>query len=61
LHFRELGDVLHAEVEKLSGKAFSFGTPVISDGQGQGNDGMKYSLPSRDLITDCIDLMHEVC
>eukprot|EP00037_Helgoeca_nana_P037078 m.14483 g.14483 ORF g.14483 m.14483 type:complete len:596 (+) comp8386_c0_seq1:94-1881(+) len=58
-HFRELGDVLHAEVERLSGKAFSFGTPVISDGQGQGNEGMRYSLPSRDLIADSIELMHE--
>ena len=40
-------------------QAFVFGTPVISDGQGQGNEGMRYSLPSRDLIADCIELMHE--
>ena len=33
---------------------------MISDGQGQGNEGMRYSLPSRDLIADCIELILEV-
>lgn len=57
-HFRELGDLIHAEVEAAGGKAFSFGTPVINDGMAQGNEGMRFSLPSRDLITDSVDLMH---
>ena len=36
-----------------------FSTPVISDAETMGTEGMKYSLPSRDLIADCIELMHE--
>eukprot|EP00040_Diaphanoeca_grandis_P026092 m.145535 g.145535 ORF g.145535 m.145535 type:complete len:613 (-) comp30444_c0_seq6:566-2404(-) len=59
LHHRELGDVIREHLEKSGAKAFICGTPVIGDGQAQGNEGMRYSLPSRDLIADCIELMHE--
>ena len=31
---------------------------MISDGETNGSTGMKYSLPSRDLIADSIDMMH---
>jgi dihydroxyacid dehydratase/phosphogluconate dehydratase len=34
------GDLLQAELERAGAKAFVFGTPVISDGQGQGNEGV---------------------
>ena len=33
---------------------------MISDGQTMGTDGMRYSLPSRDQIADCIETMHDV-
>eukprot|EP00439_Symbiodinium_sp_Y106_P052650 s1136_g7.t1 len=46
-------------VEKLGGKAHFCFTPVISDGQSQGCKAMRYSLISREVITDCIELMHE--
>lgn len=58
-HMNELGQVLQNEVEKTGGKAFVFGTPVISDGETMGTTGMRYSLVSRDLIADCIETMHE--
>jgi len=58
-HLRKLGDLLEREVEAAGGRAFLFGTPVISDGETMGMEGMKYSLPSRDLIADCIETMHE--
>jgi dihydroxy-acid dehydratase len=32
-------------------------TPVVSDGQTMGTDGMRMSLVSRELIADCIELM----
>ena len=32
--------------------------PVISDGEANGNAGMKYSLVSREVIADFIELMH---
>ncbi len=48
-----------AEVEKAGGKGITFGTPVVSDAITMGAESMKYSLPSRDLIADCIEIMHE--
>jgi dihydroxy-acid dehydratase len=32
-----------------------FGTPTISDGMAMGTEGMKYSLVSREVISDCIE------
>lgn len=58
-HMNELGQVLQREIEATGGKAFVFGTPVISDGETMGTIGMRYSLVSRDLIADCIETMHE--
>eukprot|EP00177_Eucheuma_denticulatum_P007686 GFKZ01013978.1.p1 GENE.GFKZ01013978.1~~GFKZ01013978.1.p1 ORF type:complete len:620 (+),score=101.28 GFKZ01013978.1:296-2155(+) len=58
-HMNELGEVMQKQVEQTGGKAFMFGTPVISDGETMGTSGMRYSLVSRDLIADCIETMHE--
>lgn len=57
--FRDLADVLGEEIERLGGKAHFCYTPVISDGQSQGTKAMRYSLISREVITDCIETMHE--
>ena len=32
-----------------------FGTPTISDGMAMGPEGMKYSLVSREVISDCVE------
>lgn len=58
-HIKELGEVVFKEVENLQGKPYTFGTPVVTDGQSMGMEGMKYSLPSRDLIADSIEMMTE--
>jgi len=58
-HLRSLGDILSREITGGGGRPFLFGTPVISDGETMGMEGMKYSLMSRDLIADCIETMHE--
>lgn len=58
-HMNVLGEQLQKHVEQTGGKAFVFGTPVISDGETMGTTGMRYSLVSRDLIADCIETMHE--
>ncbi|NJD61613.1 MAG: dihydroxy-acid dehydratase [Deltaproteobacteria bacterium] len=58
-HLRKVGDLLFREIVAAGGKPFLFGTPVISDGETMGMEGMKYSLMSRDLIADCIETMHE--
>jgi dihydroxy-acid dehydratase len=56
---RELGDLLQAEIEAAGGKAIVFGTPVVSDGISMGTEAMKYSLVSREVIADAIELMTE--
>jgi dihydroxy-acid dehydratase len=57
-HIKELGETIHAEVSRIGGKPYIFGTPVVTDGQSMGMDGMKYSLPSRELIADSIETMY---
>ncbi|MCX8514963.1 MAG: dihydroxy-acid dehydratase [Burkholderiales bacterium] len=58
-HIKTLGEIICDEVEKSYGKAIVFGTPVVSDGETMGMEGMRYSLVSRELIADCIETMHE--
>ncbi len=58
-HIREMGDIVFEEIERAGGKPIMFGTPVVTDGETMGMEGMKYSLVSRDLIADCIETMHE--
>jgi dihydroxy-acid dehydratase len=58
-HMDDIGRAVRARIEAVGGKAFVFGTPVISDGETMGTSGMRYSLVSRDLIADCIETMHE--
>lgn len=58
-HIKDLGDIVSEEIEKTGGKPIIFGTPVVTDGETMGMEGMKYSLVSRELIADCIEMMHE--
>jgi dihydroxy-acid dehydratase len=58
-HIKELGEIVFKEIEKVGGKPYTFGTPIVTDGQSMGMEGMKYSLPSRDLIADSIEMMME--
>lgn len=58
-HIRKLGDIVTEELEKAGGKPIIFGTPVVTDGESMGMEGMKYSLVSRELISDCIETMNE--
>jgi len=58
-HLRELGDRLQQELEQAGGKVILFGTPVVSDGIAMGTEAMKYSLVSREVIADSIELMTE--
>lgn len=47
-----------AAVDGLKGAGANpqiFGTPTISDGMAMGTEGMKYSLVSREVISDCVE------
>jgi dihydroxy-acid dehydratase len=58
-HIRDLGDLVQQAIEDAGGKAIVFGTPVVSDGISMGSEAMKYSLVSREVIADSIELMTE--
>jgi len=55
IHLRELGDIVKDEVRKAGGVPFEFNTIGVDDGIAMGHTGMKYSLPSRELIADSIE------
>jgi dihydroxy-acid dehydratase len=52
---QKLADAAVAGIEEGGGNAQIFGTPTISDGMAMGTEGMKYSLVSREVISDCIE------
>jgi len=52
---RELERFIERGVEAAGGYPFVFGVPSICDGLAMGHDGMRYSLPSRELIADSIE------
>ena len=58
-HIQDLGKIVEDEVTKAGGKPYIFGTPVVTDGETMGTEGMKYSLVSRELIADSIEMMSE--
>ncbi len=58
-HIDELARIAESEIVKVGGKPFMFGTPVVTDGETMGTEGMKYSLVSRELIADSIEMMSE--
>ena len=58
-HFDQLAAAVVDALEAEGCKAYLCYPPVITDGMAMGMEGMKYSLPSRDLVADHIELMHE--
>ena len=54
---RDVGRLVATEIEAAGGLAKEFNTIAVDDGIAMGHDGMLYSLPSRDLIADCVETM----
>lgn len=52
---RDLERQIEKGIHSGGGQAFIFGTPAVCDGLAMSHSGMKYSLPSRDLIADCVE------
>jgi dihydroxy-acid dehydratase len=50
-----LADAAVASLKDFGANAQMFGTPTISDGMAMGTEGMKYSLVSREVISDCVE------
>ncbi len=57
VHLRKVGDLIKKEIIKAGGTPFEFNCIGICDGIAMGHTGMKYSLPSRELIADCVETM----
>lgn len=55
ISMRDLERFIERGVESAAGTPFIFGVPAICDGIAMGHSGMCYSLPSRELIADCIE------
>ena len=53
---QKLADAAIDAIEASGGKAQVFGTPTVSDAVAMGTEGMKYSLVSREVIADCIEV-----
>ncbi len=54
---RQLERFIERGVEAGGGTPFIFGVPAICDGIAMGHYGMRYSLPSRELIADEVESM----
>lgn len=52
---RDIERQIEKGIHSGGGQSFIFGVPAICDGIAMGHSGMKYSLPSRDLIADCVE------
>jgi dihydroxy-acid dehydratase len=59
IHLNRLADAAKKGVRRAGGTPFEFNTIAICDGLCQGTTGMKYSLPSRDIIADSVEAMAE--
>jgi dihydroxy-acid dehydratase len=52
---QKLADAAVDAIKSAGANPQIFGTPTISDGMAMGTEGMKYSLVSREVISDCIE------
>jgi dihydroxy-acid dehydratase len=59
VHLRKVADIVKKAIRAAGGTPFEFDTIGICDGIAMGHTGMKYSLPSRELIADCVETMVE--
>ncbi len=57
VHLQAVGNYVKECVRAAGGVPFVFNTIGVDDGIAMGHTGMKYSLPSRELIADCVETM----
>ncbi|MCS7111135.1 MAG: dihydroxy-acid dehydratase [Ignisphaera sp.] len=56
-HLREIAEAVKTGVRMAGGVPLEFNTIGLCDGIAMGHTGMKYSLPSREVIADSIEIM----
>ena len=57
VHLNKVAQVVKAAVRDAGGAPFEFNTIAVCDGIAMGHTGMKYSLPSREIIADSVETM----
>ena len=57
INLRKLTELVKKGIKDAGGIPFEFGVPGICDGIAMGHQGMRYSLPSRDIVADSVELM----
>ncbi len=56
-HLQKVGQIICDEIRKAGGIPFEFNTIAVCDGIAMGHCGMKFSLPSREIIADSLETM----
>ncbi|MFO7584389.1 MAG: dihydroxy-acid dehydratase, partial [Anaerolineales bacterium] len=59
VHLQEFGKLVKEAVRAAGAVPFEFNTIGVDDGIAMGHSGMKFSLPSRELIADSVETMME--
>jgi dihydroxy-acid dehydratase len=59
IHLDKIAQAAKAGIRSAGGVPFEFQTIGVCDGVAMGHGGMRYSLPSRELIEDSIEIMAE--
>jgi dihydroxy-acid dehydratase len=57
VHLDKVSAIVKKAIRAAGGVPFEFNTIAVCDGIAMGHAGMKYSLPSRELIADCVETM----
>ena len=57
IHLNQIAAAVKAGVAAAGGTPFEFNTIAVCDGIAMGHEGMRYSLPSRELIADSVEVM----
>jgi dihydroxy-acid dehydratase len=57
IHLRTLGEAVKEGILAAGGTPFEFNTIAVCDGIAMGHQGMRYSLPSREIIADSVEIM----
>ncbi len=58
VHLNKLVDEVRRGIIEAGGVPFVYGVPAVCDGIAMGHSGMRFSLPSRETIADCVELMN---
>ena len=59
MHLQSFGKIVKDAIREAGGGPFEFNTIGVDDGIAMGHSGMKFSLPSREIIADSVETMIE--